>query len=431
MKRQPWLKLCAGLAAGALVATSCGGDKSDDSDDDDTDAGGAAEVEPVDGFDGETIKLGVLTPTSGTVAVIGDPLTAGNQAYVDYVNEELGGIAGEYPIELVVEDSAYDPSVASQAYPAMRDETVMFLQILGTPVVDALLGDLEADDVVAGPASLDSFWVREPNLMPIGAPYQIQAINGIDWYYNEGGGEGETLCTLASDDAYGDAGVAGVEFIADELGIEIASQATFPAPSAERPAQNFAAQISQLEGDGCEVVWLVSTPTDSGPFATALVENPEFNPTVLGQSPTWLELVAGDMDENWYIVAEGPAYGDESVEGMAELIRIQEEYSDQDPDIYFGFGYNQAQAATQILEKAVELGDLSREGIMEATEEVGTLSFGGLQGDYEYGPADDRVPPTTSTIFTPNPELGGAEGTGLELVAQDYEAEVAGDFEFE
>lgn len=432
MKRQPWFQLFAGLAAVALIATSCG----DDSDDDDGGGGDGAsgDLETVDGFDGETINLGVLTPTTEAAAIIGEPLTAGNQAYVDYVNEELGGIAGEYQIELVVEDTAYDASVASQAYPDMRDDVVMFLQILGTPIVDALLGDLEADDVVAGPASLDSFWVREPNLMPIGGPYQIQAINGIDWYFSEGGGEGETLCTLASDDEYGDAGVEGVEFIADELGIEIASQATFPAPAAERPEQTFVSEISQLESDGCEVIFLVALPTDSGPFADALEETPGYDPTVLGQSPTWLDAYASNeyMSEHFYIIAEGPAYGDESVEGMAELIRIQDEYApDQDPDLYFGFGYNQAHAAVQILETAVELGDLSREGIFEAMEEVGTLTFDGLQGDYEYGPADDRVPPTTSSIFRPDPELGGSEGTGLELLEQDYEADVAADFEFD
>ena len=60
----------------------------------------------------------MITPTSGTVALIGNPLTAGNQAYFDYVNEELGGIAGKYKIELVIRDSAYDPTKAGQEYAA-------------------------------------------------------------------------------------------------------------------------------------------------------------------------------------------------------------------------------------------------------------------------------------------------------------------------
>ena len=43
------------------------------------------------------------------MAVIGNPLTAGNQAYFDYVNRP-GGIAGKYKVELVQADTQYDPT---------------------------------------------------------------------------------------------------------------------------------------------------------------------------------------------------------------------------------------------------------------------------------------------------------------------------------
>jgi ABC-type branched-subunit amino acid transport system substrate-binding protein len=440
MKRQPWFRLAAGVAALSLLAAACG-DDSDDSDDTAADPGDEdfepvdGDPDPVDGFDGETITLGALTPTSGTVAIIGDPLTAGNQAYIDYVNEELGGVAGTYQLELEVEDSAYDPSTASQAYPGMRDDVVMFVQLLGTPIVDALLGDLEDDDVVAAPASLDSFWVREPNLLPIGAPYQIQAINAIDWYYAEEGDEDDVLCALASDDEYGDAGMQGVEFAADGLGIDLAAEVDFPAPGAERPAQTFGPQISELQGADCDVVFFVATATDTGAFADALAQESGFDPVILGQSPTWLGLFSDNeyMQENFIILAEGPEWGDESHEGMVELMRIRDEYApDQVPDVYFNFGVNQARAAHQVLEVAVANGDLSREGILDAMEQVGTLTFDGLQGDYVYGEsAEDRVPPIGTSVFRPSAEHGGEAGTGLELIVQDYQSDLAGEFEFE
>jgi ABC-type branched-subunit amino acid transport system substrate-binding protein len=240
----------------------------------------------------------------------------------------------------------------------------------------------------------------------------------------------DVLCTLASDDEYGDTGVEGAEFAADNLGIDIAVQATFPAPSAERPSQDFRAQISQLEGGGCDVILFVSTPVDTGSLADALAENPGYNPTILGQSPTWLGLFRGNeyLQEHYYALAEGAEYGDESAPGMAELVRIKDEYApDVEPDIYFNFGLLQSMAMVQVLEQAVEDGDLSREGILRAMEDVGTLTFDGLTGDYVYGPAGDRVPPTISSIFRVDPDVG----TGLGIVAQDYEAPYAGQFEFE
>ena len=111
---------------------------------------------------------------------------------------------------------------------------------------------------------------------------------------------------------------------------------------------------------------------------------------------------------------------------MAELVRIQETYSEQEPDIYFNFGYNEAKAVHQVLEQAVEMGDLSREGILAALESIEEFSYDGLLGDYGWGAAEDRDPPRANSIFKPNPD----EPIGLELVLESHEAPYAADFEF-
>jgi ABC-type branched-subunit amino acid transport system substrate-binding protein len=432
MKTRTWSRpLAVALALALTVAvTACGGDD-DDADSSGTDGGSEPAGAPanVPGFDGTTIKLGVITPTSGPVAQIGNPLTAGNKAYFDYVNAERGGIGGKYKIELDIRDSGYDPTKAGQEYASVKGGTVMLAQLLGTPIVNAVLEQLIDDDVMAAPASLDSFWVREPNLLPVGGPYQIQAINALDWYVTEGGGEGKKVCSLIQDDPYGEAGQAGLEFAAEELDIELNEPVRFPAPPAA--AGDFGSQIDQLKGDGCEMVFLVATPTSTAPAMTKAAQS-QFAPQWIGQSPTWIgalgqSALAPYLQANFLVASEGPNYGDESVKGMSELIRIKETYAPQQAaDVYFNFGYLQAKAVTALLEKAVELGDLSHEGILEASEELGTLSFDGLSGDYTYGEADDRVPPTKSSIF----KVDAASPTGLTLVQGDIEADFAKDFEF-
>src|ERR1041384_7423371 len=133
------------------------------------------------------------------------------------------------------------------------------------------------------------------------------------------------------------------------------------------------------------------------------------------------------MQAHLLVASEGPDYADSAVEGMSELIRIQQAYAPQQkPDVYFNFGYEQALAVTKLLEKAVELGDLSHAGILKASEELGTVSFGGLLGTYKSGPAEDRVPPTKSSIFKVDP----TSPTGLKLVERDVEAPFAKDFKF-
>ena len=419
------------LTALVLVASvsACGGGRDDDDDADEDDGGSEEGGEPSTGpgFDGETIRLGVITPTSGRVAVIGEPLTNGDRAYWDYVNEELGGVGGKYKVELVIEDSAYDPPTAVQKYNQIKDDVVMFNQLLGTPVVNALLEQLDADNIVAQPATLDSFWVREQNLLPIGAPYQIQAINGLDWFVTEGGGSEESkVCTLRQDDPYGEAGQEGVDFALEQLGMELTDEATFPVGNPD-----FTAQITQLQGSGCEVVWLTSTPTDT---ASALGKAAElqFTPQWMGQSPSWIgafvESALMPYLEAYYTwVSEGPEYGDPDVEGMSELIRIQEEYTpEQTPDIYFNFGYLESKAVHQVLEVAVENGDLSREGIVEAMNSIDELTFEGLFGDYGWGAPEDRDPPRASSIFKPSAD----NPIGLEQVVEEHEAPFAADFDF-
>src|SRR5919108_4969132 len=124
MKRVLWL-----VALLALLGAGCGGAADEGESEGE---GTAAELKTVPGYDGKTIKLGVLTPLSGPVAVIGLPLTAGNQVYFDYINKEKGGIAGKYQVELEQADTQYKPDRTVQQYNRVKTDVVMFAQVLGT-----------------------------------------------------------------------------------------------------------------------------------------------------------------------------------------------------------------------------------------------------------------------------------------------------------
>jgi ABC-type branched-subunit amino acid transport system substrate-binding protein len=431
-KHSVLFRLLAMLFALTFVAAACGrGD-----DDDDTAAtattaaeGGEeepAEPEPGPGFDGTTIKLGVVTPQTGPVQVIGNPLTNGNRVYWQYVNDELGGVAGKYKVELVVVDSKYDPNTGVQQYNAIKNDVVMFNQLLGTPIVSALLEQLARDNIVAQPASLDAFWVREPNLLPIGGPYQIQFINAASWFLEEGDGEGKAICFAGHDDPYGEAGLAGLQFASEELDFEIATEARFKATDTD-----FTTPVQQLQDAGCEAVFLTATPTTAGGVMGKAAQS-GFAPKWIGQSPTYIGAftaspLAPYLQANYVLAGEGTEWGDETVEGMQQMIEHQTAYApDQAPDIYFTFGYAESWAVHQLLEKAVELGDLSREGIVNAMSELEELEFGDLFGTYPYGAPEDRDPPRRSTIFQFDPAAPG----GLRALAKHIESDAAAAYEF-
>jgi ABC-type branched-subunit amino acid transport system substrate-binding protein len=407
----------------ALAVAGCGG-AADNNASSGSSKGGGPKTGP--GFDGKTIKLGILTPLSGPVAVIGNPLTAGNEVYFDYINKEKGGIAGKYQIELEQADTQYKPDRTVQQYNRVKPNVAMFAQVLGTAPTLAVVPQLTRDKVMASPASLDAFWVREPNLLPIGGPYQIQAINALDYYVNKADGKGKNVCSMIQDDAYGEAGQQGVDFAAEKLGFKVVTTQRFKAGD-----KDVTGQVQRLQSSKCDAVFLVATPTDAGTiWGTAAKLG--YAPRWIGQSPSWIDELgtsplAPYLKKTTWIAAEGTEWGDDSVQGMKDMVaRVKKYKPDQQPDYYFAFGYNQARAVTALLEKAVELGDLSREGIMKASEQLGTVSFDGLTGDYEYGPAEQRNPPRTSTIF----EVDPSKPFGLGKLEYNTESKAADEFEF-
>jgi len=419
--------LLAIAAAAALTAAACGGSSKSSKSGSDANTAGK-EPAAVPGFDPatKTIHLGVITPLTGPVAVIGVPLTAGTQVWFDHINKDLGGIAGKYQVKLDIQDSQYVPQTGVQEYQQLKGSVVMFTQVLGTPVTKAIIPQLQADGMVAAPASLDADWVREPNLLPVGGPYQIQMINAADYLLNEGGMKGKTFCSEIQDDAYGAAGQDGINFAAQNMGFTVKATAKHQSAAAD-----FTAQIQQLKSAACDVVFLVSTPSDTGKILATAAQL-QFAPTWMGQSPSYIGALSQSalkdyMAAHFLLTSEGTDWNDTSVPGQKELLDAIAKFKpDQQPDYYFGFGYYEAEGVSQVLNKAVALGDLSHAGIMKAMEQVGTLTFNGLSGDYKYGPATTREPPRNSTIFKVDP----TKPVGLSKVKYNFVSDTAKKYTF-
>ncbi|MCA1690946.1 MAG: ABC transporter substrate-binding protein [Acidimicrobiales bacterium] len=398
------------LVAVALLAASCGREK----------------PRAAPGFDGSMIRVGVLSPLQGPVAVIGQPLTAGNRMFFDWLNAEKGGVAGKYPVRLVEEDTGFDPATAIAKYQKVKGDVALFGQVLGTRIVKAVRPQLDQDGVVAAPASLDAEWVRERHLLAVGAPYQVQFANAADYYVNQGGGRGKRICFLGVADPYGDAGLAGLESAGRSLGFTVAAVARY-----NQGDTSFTAAVTQLRDTACDAVFMATFSRDT-PRIVGEAEALRFTPRFAVQATGWDPALATGplgpvLARSLWVLGEGTEWGDRTVKGQADLLdRLKRFRPDQAPDYYFVFGYYQAWAVAQVLEQAAARGDFSRAGILRAMEEVGTLRFEGLSGDYPYGRAEERVPPRASTIFSVDP----AKPLGLAGLRVNLETAAARQFVF-
>lgn len=389
-------------------------------------AGGKAPGETA-GFDGDTINLGVITPLSGRVSLIGNPLTAGNEMWWDYYNEEEGGIAGKYQVELLKEDSAYAPPTAVQAYDKLKGDVVAFQQVLGTQITQALLPKVQADQAVVAPATLDATWVHNPNLVPIGAPYQIEVINALD-YYVKNGGKGTTVCALAQDDEFGEAGLEGLAAAKKALKLK-----TGPSPRF-RTGEDLTAQIQELADADCDAVLVVATAADASAIITTSISL-NFEARYIALAPFWLPLLAGSaniadylVEHLWVSGGQALVWGDSSIPGMDQFIERQEKFApDQTPDPYFIFGYLQGQAMAQVLERAVKNGDLSRAGVLKAVSQIKKLTFDGLDDDYKYGNPAKRNPPRATAVV----EVDPAGTVGLAILSPQAASAAAKKYKIE
>ncbi len=442
--RGPLWRIAAALFALGLLAASCGGSGSDASsggessgdgatttggDGGDGTGGDTAGGEPTvgPGFDGTTINVGVLSALSGPAAVIGTQLAAGQQVYFDYLNAELGGIAGKYPVAIVLEDHQYDTAATVQKYGKVKDDVVMFSQIMGTASVFAALPLLAEDNIVASPASQDAPWVREQQLMPVIEPYQIDVINAMSYYLGDGGGStDDTICAVIQNDLYGEAGLEGLEFAADQLGFEVATVTRYGSGD-----QAFTAQVTELVNAECDMVWATALPTEFGGILGTAAQS-GFTPRWIAQSPAWIDALAATpladyLEAYVWISSMGKEWGDtNSTEMTAMVERVAKYKPDQDPSYYFTFGYLQAWATAQLLESAVANGDLSREGIVSAMNGLSAFEFGDLAPSYAYGLPEDRNPPRFSTIF----EVDVTKPFALGALAADFTSPAAEAFEF-
>lgn len=374
------------------------------------------EIKTSVGVTGRVITLGEITPLTGAAAIIGKPLTRGHEVYFKYVNEVLGGVGQKLPkeerykVELITLDSQYRPDIQVQQYNALKDKVLMIAQSLGTAHTNAILPQINEDKILTAAATLASDWPKQKYVVATGAPYPAQFINAAQYLKDKGITPKAGI--IYQDDDYGLDGVKGLEFAAKEFGFQIVARATYKTTDTA-----FAAPVTAMKTAGADYVFLASTPSFSGSIlgtAAALAYAPQW----IGLSPSWAGALVGTtekpspilayLQKSYWVATDAQcAWGDTKAgcEGMAELIDNHKKFGgDQVPDYYFIFGYTQARVVHQILEKAVEQGDLTRAGVVKAFESLKSVNMGGLLNQISYGPeCKDKIPATGSTIWRVDP----------------------------
>jgi ABC-type branched-subunit amino acid transport system substrate-binding protein len=179
------------------------------------------------------------------------------------------------------------------------------------------------------------------------------------------------------------------------------------------------AQVQALKEAGCEVVAFGGAANNTPAMvaaATQLDYHPKWiaefiaNATAFSGTP-----IAQYLAQNVLFTGPGADLTDDSNNGIATLHKA---LGSTELTLQHVYGYIQAIATTTLLEKAVELGDLSGPGLRKASTELDKIDFQGLNGDLVLGKPSERVLPKTTTVYKYDP----ATPYGLSAVAVQYEA---------
>lgn len=402
-----------GMVAAALLLTSCAVQTAPTGD---SSASSSKELASVPGFsltDG-VIHVGQMTALSGPLAPSSNEQVAGQQAYWDYVNSQ-GGIAGKYKVKVVTADNQYNPQLAVQEYQRIKGDVVMLSGILGDASTDALIPLLQQNKAVALPSTQSSRFTQNENLGMTFTSYQSNVWNALSYLFEQKKiTKDSTVCSMVQADQSGQARQTALEYASKQLGFKLGVKTEFAPTDA-----SFTAQVQTLKSGNCDAV-IFGGATNNVPNLVAAATQLDYAPIweaeffAIAQSFKDTDI-ASYLKQHFVITGLAGNLDDSSIEGIKLLTA---NLGGKTPTMQNVYGFMQAITATKILEKAVELNDLSGTGIMAAMTALDKISYLGLNGDMIYGPVADRLQPDTSAIFSYDPTAPGS----LKALATNYVA---------
>lgn len=374
--------------------------------------------------DNGCIYLGTLSDlTEGPFASLGPAIVESQTRFWQQVNEN-GGIGGAYDVDATtyVQDNKYNPEVQAQRYSEIEPEILAIAQTLGSPTTAAILGDMTADQVIGVPGSWSSIWEFEDTIMEAGASYCIESMNAIDYYAQEVG-EPTSIVAVGYPGDFGEDGAAGASIAADAYGAEFTFVEQIPVGAGGTTD----GAIGIIVDSAPDVVIITTGPGEMSEIVGNAVAR-GYEGQFIGTSPTWtpslLESPAAEalVSSYWQSAPWEGVAG--SSEGHDEM-RAAFEGEDLSPGFAQGWGWSYPMLT--LLESAVERGDLTRQGLVDALAELESVDYRGFlpegAGNYTGDPNDQAG--RYSVISVPDGEVAGGVRTVQEPfigpTAESYE----------
>ncbi len=327
------------------------------------------------GVTADTILIGQSAALSGPAEQLGKEMKSGAEAYFDVVNKS-GGVNGR-KIKLVSVDDGYEPEKAAANTTKLieADKVLALFGYVGTPTSNAALPIFTAAKIPFVGAFTGAQSLREPfnrYIFNVRASYFDETEQIVAHLVQQGITK---IAVFYQNDAYGKAGLAGVERAMKKRMIEIAETATV-----ERNTTDVSAAVSKLAKSGTSAVIMISAYKSCAAFIRAMKLAGAFqqfwNVSFVGSKALSNEL--GDEGRGVQISQVVPfPWSDVNpiVREYQKHIGAPEKYSFTSLE-----GYIAARVMVEGLKRAGK--NLTRESLVDGLAGIGKIDLGGFTVTY-------------------------------------------------
>ena len=337
------------------------------------------------GVSADKIVFGQAAALDGAASALGQGMKIGLEAAFAEINK-AGGVKGR-KLELKSVDDGYEPTKSIEAVKKLLEEDKVFALIgaVGTPTAAAT----QPIATAAGAPFIGAFtgaeFLREPHkplVMNIRASYFQETEAMVERVTKDLGAT--RIAIMYQDDAFGQAGLAGVKKALEKRQMQLAGEGTF-----ERNTVAVKAALLSIKKAEPHAVIMISPYKPAAEFIK-LAKQIKLDATFVNISFVGSDALAkelGAAGAGVVITQVVPFPKDAAIPVVG---RYQASLKASAPDAQPGFvsleGYLVGRAIAAALEKVD--GDLTRQAMIDAVQKAGSLDLGGFK--LSYSPTSNR-----------------------------------------
>ena len=337
------------------------------------------------GVSADKVIFGQAAALEGPASALGQNMKIGLEAAFAEINK-AGGVKGR-KLELKSVDDGYEPSKSIEVVKKLLEEDKVFAiaGTVGTPTAAAT----QPIAATAGAPFIGAFtgaeFLREPYkplVMNIRASYFQETEAMVEHLTKDIGAS--KIAIMYQDDAFGQAGLAGVKKALDKRQMQLAGEGTF-----ERNTLAVKAALLAIKKAQPDAVIMISPYKPAAEFIKLAkqikLEATFVNISFVGTNSLAKEL--GPMGSGVVITQVVPFPDDAAIPVVGRYhAALKASAPDAEPGFVSLEGYLVGRAIIAAMEKVS--GDLTRQALVEAVQKSGTFDLGGFK--LAYGSSSNR-----------------------------------------